>query len=84
MTALALSATGNVYIGTDLENPIILVRPDKSYEYFYPGVVTPNVYSFSWGSEKYLYYTREFDGKNPQTILRVDMQENGSPQFGRN
>lgn len=83
VNAITFSNDGDLYLGTDQEDPIIVVHADKSYENLYPGVVFPSVYAFTWGNNNNLFYTREAKGDFTQTIIRVDMQKSGAPYYGK-
>ncbi len=96
ITALAFSANGDLIIGTDKgPNPILVVKPDKSYSELYPGVIPANsVVSMFWPSTgTSLYFVRgeevtvDASGKVtitvPQTVLRVEMEQNGAAYFGQ-
>lgn len=81
--AITFSQNGDLFIGTSLADPVLQVHPDKSYEYFYPGLMEPNVYGFAWNKGNILYYTRELTLSNSQTIIKVDTERPGSPYYGR-
>lgn len=83
MQAITFAKDGTLYIGTNLNDPVIAVKPDKSYEYFYPGLISPNVYSFAWGNGNILYYTKENNGDNLQKLYYIDSEKEGAPYYGR-
>ncbi len=91
VNAITFAQDGDLYIGSSRDiNPIIIVHPDKSFEELYPGLIKqaftdisysskPDVEAFTWGPGNYLYFTqRAF------TVLKLDMQKPGAPQYGRN
>ncbi len=80
--AIEFSADGTLFIGTDNENPIIAVHPDLSHEEWYPGVLTPPASKFVWGNGQHLYYTVGATGA--RTIIKLNMERNGAPHYGRN
>lgn len=92
-TDFTISADGDIILGTTRStDPIIVVHPDGNFESLYPGVIPQNtrVFAFSWGPEQYLYFTREerdinSDGEIDmlQLIIRLDMQRQGAPHYGR-
>jgi hypothetical protein len=81
-----IAADGDVIVGTTRSiDPIIVIHQDGSFESLYPGVVPLNtrVYAFAWDPAQYLYFTREASGSVIQSIIRLDMQKQGAPQYGR-
>ncbi|MEO8230641.1 MAG: IPT/TIG domain-containing protein [Ignavibacteriota bacterium] len=93
ISALAFAADGDLILGMDDgPNPLLVVKPDKSYETLYPGVIGANsVVSIFWpANEDYLFFVRgeerSADGTKVQvgqTPIRVVMQKNGSAYFGQ-
>ncbi len=90
ITALEFSADGDMYLGTNLPQAIIVVHPDKSSAPLYSGILKlTGVVSMAWGSGNYLYYIRaqSFDVNGalvvPETIVKLDIQKPGAPYFGR-
>lgn len=47
--AIAFTSQRDMLVGTDLADPIILVRPNGSAEPFYPGLMQPTVHILVWG-----------------------------------
>jgi hypothetical protein len=85
-TDFDIAADGDIILGTTKSTePIIVVHQDGSYEPLYLGVIPhgTRVYAFAWDPGKYLYFTREAVGGNTQTIMRLDMQKQGAPNYGR-
>jgi hypothetical protein len=62
------------------------VRQDKYTNVLYKGAIARNteVLNFSWDTGIYLYFTRNTGPSLSQTVLRLNMQEQGAPYFGRN
>ncbi len=90
ITALTISADGEIVLGTNLPDAIVVIKTDKSYFSLYPGLISSPVYSMEWGPDNYLYYTRAQSGvvDTPeylkQTIIKIDMQKLGAQYYGRN
>lgn len=83
---IAIAADGDIYLGTDAEkDPIYIIHPDKSFEKLYPGIINSSVYSLCWGNNNYLYMTRNASEnlKLNQTIIRIDVEKQGAPYYGR-
>lgn len=82
--AVTFAADGDMIIGTNMTDPVVVVHPNGSYETLYPGLLGPNALLFAWGPDNNLYYTREKTGTSAQVVMRVDMQKAGAPYYGRN
>ena len=90
ITALEFSADGDMYLGTNLPQAIIVVHSDKSSSPLYPGILQQTgAVSMVWGSGNYLYYVRAqtFDANAavviPETIVRLNIQKPGAIYYGR-
>ena len=89
--AITFAQDGDLYLGSDQDNAIIIVHPDKTFEDLYPGLLKKNVYAMAWGTDENLYYSKEsiqsFPGAERldtvQTIIKVNMQKLGAPYYGR-
>ncbi|MBU0475524.1 MAG: IPT/TIG domain-containing protein [Bacteroidetes bacterium] len=98
--SLTFAADGQMYIATtplstnsDPIDPIMYVNTDGSFGTWYPGLITSGVSSFTWGSGTELFVIRDrFPNDravvaNPgfgQSILKIDMERLGAPDYGRN
>ncbi|HPN39515.1 MAG TPA: IPT/TIG domain-containing protein [Melioribacteraceae bacterium] len=82
--AVTFALDGDMIIGTNMTDPVVVVHPNGNYETLYPGLLGPNALLFAWGPDNNLYYTREKVGTKAQVVLRVDMQKPGAPYYGRN
>jgi hypothetical protein len=80
VNALTFAADGDMYIGTDAPAAIVVVHANKTSESLYPGLFTPPMWAFTWGTADDLYVTRT--GTN-MGILKVTMLKNGAPYYGR-
>lgn len=47
--AINFNTDGDMYVGTDASNPIIIVHPDKAAEALHPGVLSPAMHVFASG-----------------------------------
>ncbi len=91
ITSLEFSADGDMYLGTNLPQAIVLVHKDKSSSFLYPGVLAASgAISMVWGSGNFLYYIRSqvVDPTTnsvliPQTIVKLNIQKPGAPYYGR-
>jgi len=53
--AINFSTDGDMYVGTDANNPIIIVHPDKTTEPLHPGLMGPAMHIFASGVGSVLY-----------------------------
>ncbi len=74
--AMAFSQSGDLYIGTDAPDAIVIVHPDGSHEALYPGVFEPTVQSLSWGSGINLYIS------TTSGLYQVVAPAAGAPNYG--
>ncbi|MFA6981270.1 MAG: IPT/TIG domain-containing protein [Ignavibacteriaceae bacterium] len=91
---ITFSADGDLYIGTDGVEMIVKVRPDKSSQVLFSGVLNPSnkckFNSFFWQSgDVYLYLLRHAVNLNdtatpPEAIIKVNTLNNlgGAPYYG--
>jgi hypothetical protein len=83
ITALTFAADGDMYIGTSKGDAVLVVHPNGTHETLYPGLLKPVAYTFGWGIDNFLYYTRQRTDTTTQTILKLNMQKLGAPYYGR-
>lgn len=87
--SMEIDENGDVYLGTTAEGGVIIVHPSGNYETLYPGILSPNVYALTWGTEDYLYMTRRYavvqDGESKEAaeVLRLNMRKKGAQHYGR-
>lgn len=82
--SITFAADGDMYVGTNAPEVIIIVHPDKTYEPLYPGALEPTSYALCWGNGTYLYVNRRSDDITKKRIIRIDMQDKeGAPYYGR-
>jgi len=81
--AITFSSQGDLFVGTDLADPILVVHPDKSAEPFYPGVLAPTLHILLWGKGTELLAVRGNASagavSNSLKILRINAQVTGAP-----
>ncbi len=90
VNAMEISADGELFLATNLPQPIIYVNPDKSTGSFYPAILSNSpALSLTWGTGNYLYYIRRQINDaagtfvSPQTIVKLDVQKPGAPYYGQ-
>jgi hypothetical protein len=82
VTALTFASDGDLYVGTDGSDGIIVVHPDRSYAPFYPGILKGQTASLSWGKGFDLFQSRT-GTPGPKTIVKINVQKAGAPYYGR-
>jgi len=95
---MAFDENGDMYLGINGNDPILVVHPDGSNEPLYPGIWLPEgadrvdeAYDIVWGNDVFMYVVRRHVEKDAagletivQNILKVNMLKNSAPYFGRN
>lgn len=86
---IEFAADGEMFLATDMTDPIVYVKPDKSAGFLYPHIILKSpALSLAWGTDEYLYYVREeiSDASGavsvPQTIVKVNLMKQGAPHYG--
>jgi hypothetical protein len=87
--AIAFSADGDLIIGSNQDNAIIVVKSGGAASSLYPGLISPAARSLVWGTKKNLFYVREYSEVGTggtvailHTLVRVDMQKSSAPYYG--
>lgn len=82
--AITFADDGDLYIGTDGPETVVVVHPGGSHEPLYPGLFADTkTFSLHWDHGTNLYIVREGTTDIIQTILKVGMNKNGAPYYGR-
>jgi len=83
LLSINFSEDGDMYVGTDAPEGIIIFHEDGSYEGLYEGVIEPESYALCWGNGPFLYVTRRGSDGAQKRIMKVNAQKNGAPYYGR-
>lgn len=81
--SLTFAADGDMYLGTDGPDAIVVVHADGTHELLYPGVLAPESYAMAWGNGIFLYVNRRNVDPAQKRIIRINMQKDGAPYYGR-
>jgi hypothetical protein len=81
VTAVTFSIDGDMYVGTDASEGIIIVTPAGVVSALYPGLVGPAPLAFAWGKGTELFASR--GGGTINRILRINTLKQGAPNYGR-
>ena len=82
--SLTFSATGDMYIGTNASDGVMVVYLDGTFGTWYQGLILPDIISFTWTTGTNLFATRKaVDGVSTQNIYKIDMERAGAPEYGR-
>jgi len=78
--AVTLTADGTILLGTDAAPTILKVSQAGVAEPLYPGLFSPGINTFTYGTGVYLFATREVPNSGGQSqVLRINMQRPGAP-----
>jgi hypothetical protein len=81
VTAVTFSIDGNMYVGTDAAEGILIVTSTGGVSALYPGLMSPTPINFAWGKGTELYASR--GGGTLNRILRINTLKQGAPTYGR-
>jgi hypothetical protein len=75
VTSIYFSENGNLYIGTDSPDPLIInVLHFNDVDYFYKNILPSNCKHFCWGTGNYIYMIANDSTQDPAwNVYRVDM-----------
>jgi len=78
---ITFSSDGDLYIGTDAPDGILVVHPGGASEPLYPGVVFPEPIAFAWDTGTNLIVSR-VGTTIPHSILFINTLKQGAPYYG--
>ncbi|MDZ7290444.1 MAG: IPT/TIG domain-containing protein [candidate division KSB1 bacterium] len=81
--AMTFSQDGEIYVGTNNADAILLIRPDGSSQALYKGLINPDATHLVWGNGDFLYQNRGSDKPENRRVIRIDMGKKGAPYYGR-
>lgn len=81
--SLAIAADSTIYVGCDNADPILAISPSGAAEALYPGVLSPPATQLIWGTGQYLYCNRDNAVGSKRRVIRIAMEKNGAPDYGR-
>ncbi len=80
--AITFNSDGEMYLGTDGDDAILLIKPNKAVSVFYKGILFPMSSSFAWDKGSYLYVSRSGIIAS-RTIIRINTYKTSAPYYGR-
>ena len=85
VSALASSSDGELILGTDQADAMIVINAASSASNLYTGLIAPTARSIAWGTKKNMFYVRDYlDATgSANSLIRVDMQKLSAPYYGR-
>ena len=84
ISAITFGADGDLYVGTDANEAILIVHSTGVSEPLYPGVISPGTVSLSWGKGTELMQSRISSAAGvSSTVVRINMLKSGAPYYGR-
>lgn len=75
--ALAAARNGDLILGTDAANPVLVIAPDRTAEPLYPGVLKPAATSFAWGTDPFLYMSQGSTNTTDPDLIRINTRREG-------
>jgi IPT/TIG domain len=84
--AVTFAADGDMFVGTDAgAGSIILVRPDRSSEPFYPGLFKAQhiLFAYTRGTDMYSVRTGPAADNADKKLILINTQKPGAPYYGR-
>ncbi len=81
--SITFAADGDLYIGTNGPQAVVVVHRDGSWEPLYPGVLEPTSAYLAWGNGTFLYQCRRSDDPKKKAVLKINMLKQGAPYYGR-
>ncbi len=77
--SMAFAANGDLLLGTDAADPMLVVSPDRTAAPLYPGVLNGTAISLAWGTGSTLYMTRGRTDTVTPNIIRINtLRERGN------
>ena len=78
---ITFSSDGDLFMGTDAPEGIIVVHQGGASEPLYPGVIFPPAVAFAWGTGSNLFVSRNAP-TNPHSILVINTLKQSAPYYG--
>jgi len=76
--ALAVATNGDVFVGTNADDPVIVIAPDRTAEVLYPDIMEPAAISFAWGAGTSLYMTQGVTSATTPDLIRIETRRQGA------
>lgn len=80
--AVTFSSDGDMYVGTDGADGILIVHPGGAVEPLYPGLISPTPITFAWGKGTELYVARQGTVATHR-IIKINTLKQSAPYYGR-
>lgn len=75
--SLAIATSGEIIVGTDGDDPLILVSPEGQGELFYPGILHPVAVSLAWGVAPTLYMNQGKTTNSDPDLIKINARREG-------
>ena len=76
--ALAFATNGDLFVGTDGAEPVLLVEPTREASIFYPGLFMPAASAFAWGNAPHLYMVQARTDMTLPGLIRINTRRQGA------
>ncbi len=81
--SITFTKDGDMYIGTNQEEGILVLHKNGVLAPLYPGILGPDIYTMVWGNGRYIYVTRRNTDASKKRVLRIAVRTEGAPYYGR-
>jgi len=76
--AIAFATNGDMFLGTDAADPVVVVAPDRSWETLYPGILSPVAFDFAWGNDPVLYMNQGRTEDTNPLLIKINTRREGA------
>ncbi len=76
--ALAFATNGDLFVGTNGADPVLLVEPGGEGSVLYPGLLLPSAVSFAWGDAPNLYMVQGRTDTTTPDLIRINTRREGA------
>jgi hypothetical protein len=86
VNAITFNTDGDMYLGTESLDAILLVHANKSFDVFYTGLFNPKILLFAWGKGTTLYAVKtgsDVSTSASKIIYKINTLKTSAPYYGR-
>ena len=76
--SIAVATSGEILVGTDGDDPIVLVQPDGSAEVLYPGILATPALGLAWGLAPTLYMNKARTSGTNANLFKINTRREGA------
>lgn len=85
VNAITFNNAGDIYLGTSSSDGVLLVHPDKTFEPLFPGLFSPSIISFAWGTgaNAGTLYASRAGIATVKSIVKIITLKTGAVYYGK-